>query len=182
VSKTSEIKVQKSATRPSDVDSWREYSSPADAIDEAVRGAYDRPDEEGLNAEAAEIKRQNPGLSGFAAHMEAARRRGSGATVSKSAVRAAEDSVGQLGEALTQVHTEARRANLNARQRQVLAKSSREAELQYLRAVRPWAVESEIAKAEADGDALVAKAEQIQKSDPSISRFEAMRRAARRAA
>ena len=176
MSKTSEIKVQKSATRPSDVSEWREYSSPADAIDEAVRGAHDRPDEAELNAEVAEILRDNPGLSRFAAYQRAAS--GSGATVTKSAVRAAEDSVGQLGEALTRVHTEARRANLNAGQRHTLAKASREAELTYLRETRPWAVGHDIEKADADGDALVAKAERIKKSDSTLSRFDAMREAA----
>jgi len=171
-------KTKKSATRPRDVDSWREYSSPSDAIDEAVRGAYDRPDEEELNAEAAEIKRQNPGLSGFAAHMEAARRRGSGATVSKSVVRAAEDPVGQLGASLSQMHAEARRADMTPGQRQILNKAASGAQTQYLKAVRPWAVEGEIAKADAGGDALVAKAERIRQADPSVSRFAALRQAA----
>ena len=88
------------------------------------------------------------------------------------------DPVDRLADSLVALHTESRRGDLNAHQRQILNKAARGAETQYLRAVRPWAVESEIAKADGDGDLLVAKAERIKKSDPTVSRFDALMAAA----
>ena len=166
--------VQKSAKRPSDVDSFRTYSSPADAVDEAARRVYSDADEAGLADEVNECLRQNPGLGRFGAHLEVARRRGAD-NLQAPSTRKSEHA---LADSLTKVHIKARRANLNPAQRAKLTKASREAELTYLKQARPWAMVDDVEKS-GDGSDLLVKAEQVHKADPNLSRFEAMRRAAR---
>ena len=102
----------------------------------------------------------------------------------KKAVRKAEQAIDALGESLVELQTVARRENLNAGQRATIAKASREAQRQYLASVRPWAAptDADIRTAAEDDDSLFRKAEQIRKADPNVSKFEAMRRAGRRAA
>ncbi len=169
-------KVKKSATRPSDVEEWREYSSPSDAEAEAVSGAHSRPDEAALLDEYHRTKAAIPDMSDWQAHVRAAQ------SASATEVNKGDDPVAGLAHSLSEMHRQARRESMTPQQRHILTKASREAETVYLRAVRPWAAPAaeQIRKAE-DDDALLAKSEAIRKADPNMSTFEAMRRAARAA-
>lgn len=168
-------KIKKSTDRSNNVSDVREYSSLADADEAAASHVYDRPDEADLNDEVAEIRRENPGIGRFAAHVQATR-------TLRAQTQKADDPVNpvyKLADSLSEAHIAARRAGLNPGQRSKLSKASRQAELQYLREVRPWSVveETQVSKAEGD-DALLAKAAVLRKADPGLSEYQALRKAA----
>ena len=164
-------KVQKSIKRPSDTEAFTTYSSPAAGVDEAASHVYDDPDEQELNDEVADIIRRTPALTSYQAHVQAAR---------KLRAPSVKKDEGALADSLVEVTRESRRAAMTPSQRQTITKMSRHAQETYLRSARPWSTGDTtvpVRKA-VDTDAILAKADQLRKADPSISRVAAMRQAA----
>lgn len=179
---TTMSKIKKSAARPSDLTNVEHlgHLSPRDAGAKAVGRAYgtdpatqpDQPEEDPRVA-AAEAAGGT-----FSDYLQAGR------------VRKADDAdpLGRLGASLSEFRKAiARDSTLTGQQRELLRKRALEFEVGYQRRTNPaaaaaWEAAHDASGSPQQGDARVAKAEEIRKSEPGISEYEALVRAGREAA